>query len=173
MQYRFSMKKIWLFISLLTCSVLLTWCFNQENPEVIDDCIIPEDCVVDEPIEEDLLNKYLTAFWTEPFWNIEISWWIAEFSSPMYDTNVTVPVNIRQEWENYYFSWEELEWEFVKKDCLDWGKWDLHYYTVWVAKFRDYYYEWCWDDELWIKLSDEDVPEDWYRSQQNYSDKEF
>ena len=167
------MKKIWLFISLLTCSILLTGCFDKEDSEVVDDCIFPEDCTVNEPIEEDFSNKYLTAFWTEPFRDIEISWWIAKFSSPMYETDITVPVKIWKEWENYYFSWEELEGEFIKKDCLDWWKWDLHYYTVWVAKIRDYYYEWCGDDEEWIKLSDEEVPEDWYQSQQYNENQEI
>ena len=164
------MKKIWLSLCLLIISILLTWCYDNENVEVIDDCIFPEDCAMDEPIDEtineNLSDKYLTAFWTEPYWDIEISWWIAKFSSPMYDeADTIVPVNVRQEWENYYFSWEELEGEFIKKDCLDWWKWDLHYYTVWVAKIRDYYYEWCWDDEQWVKLSDEDVPEDYYQYQ--------
>lgn len=159
------MKKIWLFLSLLSCSILLTGCFDKVENEVIDDCIFPEDCTVDEPNDEDLSNKYLTAFWTEPFWDIEISGWIAHFSSPMYETDVTVPVTIWQEWENYYFSWEELEGEFVLKDCIDWWKWDMHYYTVWVSKFREYYYEWCWDGEEWIKMSDEDVPTDYYQYQ--------
>ena len=164
------MKKFWLFLSLLSCSILLTGCFENNNPEVIDDCIFPEDCAVDEPKAEDLSNKYLTAFWTEPFWSVEISWWIAKFSSPMYETDVEVPVNIRQEWENYYFSWEELEGEFIKKDCIDWWKWDMHYYTVWVAKIRDYYYEWCGDWIEWIKMSDEDVPEDYYQYQPDEED---
>ena len=87
---------------------MLTGCFDKNNSEVIDDCIFPEDCTVNEPIEEDFSNKYLTAFWTEPFWDIEISLWIAKFSSPMYETDITVPVKIWKEWENYYFSWEEL-----------------------------------------------------------------
>ena len=113
----------------------------------------------------DLQNTYLTAYGTEPFWDIEISWWIAHFASLMYDTDVTVPVTIRQEWENYYFTWEELEWEFILKDCIDGWKWDMHYYTVWVSKFREYYYEWCGDGEDWIKMSDEDVPEDFYQYQ--------
>ena len=167
------MKKIWLFISLLTCSILLTGCFDKESPEIVDDCVISADCTTENPSLEDPSNKYFTAFWTEPFRDIEISWWIAKLSSPMYDTNVEVPVNIWQEWENYYFSWEELEGEFIKKDCLDWWKWDLHNYTVWVAKFREYYYEWCWDDEEWIKMSDEDVPEDWYQSQQYNENQEI
>ena len=162
------MKKIWpLFIPLFILGILrFTWCFDKKNPEVIDDCITPEDCALNEPIANDLSNKYLTAFWTEPFWSIEISWWIAKFSSLMYETDIEVPVNIWKEWENYYFSWEELEGEFTKKDCIDWWKWDLHYYTVWIAKFREYYYEWCGDDEKWIKLSDEEIPEQ-YRETDN------
>lgn len=158
------MKKIWLFLSLLSCSILLTGCFDKVENEVIDDCIFPEDCAVNEPTE-DLSNKYLTAFWTEPFWGIEISWWIAKLSSPMFDTEYEEPVTIWQEWENYYFSWEELEGEFILKDCIDWWKWDMHYYTVWVSKFREYYYEWCGDGEDWIKMSDEDVPADYYQYQ--------
>jgi len=128
---------------------------------VIDDCIIPEDCT--EIL--DLQQTYLVWYWMEPFWDIEISWWIATFSSPMYDTDVVEPITIRQEWENYYFSGEDLEWEFILKDCIDGWKWDMHYYTVWVAKIRDYYYEWCGDGIEWIKMSDEDVPEDYYQYQ--------
>jgi hypothetical protein len=41
---------------------LLTGCLENNNNEVIDDCIIPEDCAENETIEEDLSNKYLTAF---------------------------------------------------------------------------------------------------------------
>jgi len=162
-----NMKKIWLIsIPLITLWTLwLTWCFDKKNPEVTDGCIIPGDCTVDEPIVEDLTNKYLTAFWTEPFWSIEISWWIAKLSSPMFETEYEEPITIREEWENYYFSWEELEGEFILKDCIDWWKWDIHYYTVWVSKFKEYAYEWCWDDEEWIKMSDEDVPEGYYQNQ--------
>ena len=154
------MKKIRLFLSLLTCSILLTGCFDNNNPEVIDDCIIPEDCAIDESIDEDLSNKYFTAFWTEPFWGIEISWWIAKLSSPMFDTEYEEPVTITKEWKNYYFKWEELEGEFILKECIDWWKWDMHYYTVWVSKFREYYYEWCWDGEEWIKMSDEEYEDE-------------
>ena len=159
------MKKIWLIISvpLITLGILwLTWCFDKKNPEVIDDCIFPEDCTVDEPKAEDLSNKYLTAFWTEPFWNIEISWWIAKLSSPMFETEYEEPVSITQEWENFYIKWEELEGEFIKKNCIDDWKWDLHNYTVTVSKFREYAYEWCWDDEEWIKMTDEEYEKTLY-----------
>lgn len=157
------MKKLLLLIPWFL-TLFLAWCFNNNNPEVIDDCIIPEDCA-DNTVIDDLQNTYLTAYGTEPFWDIEISWWIATFSSPMYETDVVEPITIRQEWDNYYFSGEDLEWEFILKDCIDWWKWDMHYYTVWVAKIRDYYYEWCGDWIEWIKMSDEDVPEDYYQYQ--------
>ena len=159
------MKKIWFFISLLTCSILLTGCFNKANPEVIDDCLISADCTTENPSLEDPSNKYLTAFWTEPYWSIEISWWIARLSSPMFETEYEETVTITKEWENYYFKWEELEGEFIKKDCIDWWKGAMHYYTVWVSKFREYAYEWCWNDEEWIKMSDEEVPVDYYQYQ--------
>ncbi len=139
------MKRFILLLSLLICSILAIGCFNKVE--------VTPDNIPDEITTE---RKYFSAIWTEPYRDLQISDWIAKFSSPMYDTNVEVPVNIRKEWENYYFSWEELEGEFIKKDCIDWWKWDLHYYTVWVAKFREYYYEWCGDDEKWIKISDED-----------------
>ena len=161
------MKKL-LFLIPWFLTLFLAWCFNN-NVEVIDDCIFPEDCT-DNTTIDNLQNTYLTAYGTEPFWDIEISWWIATFSSPMYETDVVEPITIRQEWENYYFSWEDLEWEFILKDCIDGWKWDMHYYTVWVAKIRDYYYEWCWDWIEWIKMSDEDVPEDYYQYQPDEED---
>lgn len=154
------MKKLLLLIPWFL-ALFLAWCFNQ-NVEVIDDCIFPEDCT-DNKATDDLQDTYLTAYGTEPFRDIEISWWIAKLSSPMFETEYEESVIIRNEWENYYFSWEELEWEFILKDCIDGWKWDMHYYTVWVAKIRDYYYEWCGDWIEWIKMSDEDVSEDWYQ----------
>ncbi len=165
------MKKIWpLFIPIFILGILwLSWCFDKKNPEVIDDCITPEECAVNESIADDLSNKYLTAFWTEPFWNIEISWWMAKLSSPMFETEYEEPVTITKEWENFYIKWGELEGEFIKKDCIDWWKWDIHYYTVWISKFREYYYEWCWDDEKWIKMSDEEREEDFSNFMSEFS----
>ena len=170
------MKKIRIFstsflVPFLTLGILrLAWCFDKKNPEVIDDCLISADCT-DNTTIDDLQNTYLTAYGTEPFWDIEISWWIATFSSPMYETEVVEPITIRQEWGNYFFSWEELEWEFILKDCIDGWKWDMHYYTVWVAKIRDYYYEWCGDWIEWIKMSDEDVPEGYYQYEEVFDEE--
>ena len=130
------MKKFLSLSLLFATAWLLAWCHdNIENTNNAD---------------------YFSAFWTEPYRDLEISGWIAKLSSPMYDTNYETSVNIRKDWENYYFTWEELEWEFIKNDCIDWWKWDLHYYTVWVAKFREYSYEWCWDINGEIKMTDEE-----------------
>lgn len=145
------MKKIWILWLLLISASLLTWC--HENIEVIDDSIFPEDCTENSSIET--IYDYFSAFGTEPYRDFEISGWIAKLISVMYDTNYETAVNIWKEWENFYFTWEELEWEFIKKDCIDWWKWDLHYYTVWVAKFREYSYEWCGDINGKIKMTNE------------------
>ena len=56
----------------------------------------------------------------------------------MFETEYEEPVTIIQEWENFYIKWEELEGEFIKKDCIDDWKGDLHNYTVSVSKFREY-----------------------------------
>ncbi len=165
------MKKIWIFISLITCSILLTGCLEKVKNEIIDDCVIPDDCV--EPMNEDLSTKYFTAFWTEPYWDIEIVDWIAKLSSPMFETEYEEPVVITQEWEIFYIKWEELEGEFIKKDCIDWWKGDVHYYTVSVSKFREYYYEWCWDDEEWIKISDEEYEKIGEWNQRNFEEYEW
>lgn len=45
------MKKFGLLITLLFGCFLFAWCnFLNQEPEVIDDCIIPEDCAAEEPV---------------------------------------------------------------------------------------------------------------------------
>lgn len=146
-------KKVWLIWFMISMTFLLAWC--HQEIEVIDDCIISEKCTDISTNESSEIPEYFSAFWTEPYRDLEISGGIAKLTSQMYDTNYAEPINIRKEWENFYFTWEELDWHFILKDCVDWGKWDLHYYTVEVAKFRDYVYEWCWDNGE-IKMSDEE-----------------
>ena len=47
----------------ITEELLLKYLSDMQNNEIIDDCIIPEDCSEKEPIDaEDFSNKYLTAF---------------------------------------------------------------------------------------------------------------
>lgn len=148
------MKKIFGLYTLLLAFCLFSWCFVSVDEGAQNEV---KEMTWETVSVDDFKAKYFTAFWTEPYWDFEISWWIAHLNSPMFETDYSEPVNIWKDGENYYFSWEELDWEFIKKDCIDWWKWDLHYYTVWVGKFREYAYEGCWDDEEGIKMSDEEL----------------
>jgi len=148
------MKKIFGLYTLLLAFCLFSWCFVSVDEGAQNEV---KEMTWKTVSVDDFKAKYFTAFWTEPYWDFEISWWIAHLNSPMFETDYSEPVNIWKDGENYYFSWEELDWEFIKKDCIDWWKWDLHYYTVWVGKFREYAYEGCWDDEKGIKMSDEEL----------------
>ena len=49
------MKKFWLLVSLVTCGVLLAWCFEkvEQNPEIIDDCNIDGSCSIVRHVEDD------------------------------------------------------------------------------------------------------------------------
>ena len=57
------MKKLWFLVSLVTCGILLTWCFEkvEEIPEIIDDCVTvdwEDSCAVDidEPVVEEQID---------------------------------------------------------------------------------------------------------------------
>ena len=150
------MKKLWLFLSLLTCSILFTGCFNNQEPEIIDDCIIPGDCANEEPTEEpaedvnDIMNdeKLLSLYpgIQENDWNI-ILW----------DTLQTNYVN----WTNtvYYdpyrwFAfklWAEFDWWLIREIDTDENgiphseiilliKWDENEENrTWINGFREVY----------------------------------
>ena len=95
------MKKLWLFLSLLTCSILFTGCFNNQEPEIIDDCIIPGDCANEEPNEE-FISYYDN-------WAIREKWayidWKKEWIWTTYD----------EEW-NVIEMKEYKDWELVEGD---------------------------------------------------------
>lgn len=64
------MKKFWLLTTLLFGSFLFAGCnFINQQPEVIDDCIIPEDCAADEPIVDDVENGKSLILVFSPTWN--------------------------------------------------------------------------------------------------------
>lgn len=54
------MRKLWLFVSLLFCGLLLTWCFEREL-HLEQECVLWETC----GIEETYTWKYLALY---PFW---------------------------------------------------------------------------------------------------------
>lgn len=104
------MKKLWLFVSLLICSILFTGCFNNQEPEIIDDCIIPGDCANEEPNEEFISyydNWAIREKWTyvsgkkEWVWTTYDEWW-----------NI---INI-EEYKNWELVEEELESNILSID---------------------------------------------------------
>ena len=104
------MKKIWLLTTLLFSSFLLTGCNNTiEEPEVIDDCLIEEDCisevdntVIEEPEintnEEEWKSRILVF---SPTWNTKR---MAEYISELTDIEMTeiLPTELYTE--------EDLNW---------------------------------------------------------------
>lgn len=96
------MKKLWLFLSLLICSILFTGCTpTNPEPEIIDDCVIPEDCAVEEPTEE------FVSYYDN--WAIREKWayidWKKEWIWTTYD----------EEW-NVIEMKEYKDWELVEGD---------------------------------------------------------
>jgi hypothetical protein len=47
-----------------------------------------------------------------------------------YENRIEIPITLKVDGDVYYFFWNQIEWTFEEKDCIDWGKWDTHYYTV-------------------------------------------
>lgn len=135
------MKKMFLSLLFLIWAVLFTGCFTN--------------------IWNQTDQIYLSAFWTEPFWNIEISGNVAKFFEMNmldYENRIQIPVSIVLKWENYEFSWEKIYWIFEKKDCIDWWKWDTHDYTVSITYEWNMLLFWCWDDYQ-RNLEDSDLQE--------------
>lgn len=150
------MKRGGLF-SLLFCCVILSWCLDEWvviNNEADN---FTGDVEVIDSLEE--ANKQnLTAFWVEPFWDLDISWnQMSFFEMEMqdYENRITVPV-VLEAWETgvFMFEAEWITWEFREEDCLDWGKWDIHYYTVEVSYWEKQLLG-CWDDERGVKYSED------------------
>ena len=83
-----------------------------------------------------LEHNTFSAFWVEPFWDLDLSWnevTFFEMSMEDYENKISIPVTVKVDGWNYYFQWSNIEWSFVENDCLDWWKGDTHYYTVNVS----------------------------------------
>ena len=153
------MKKI--IITMLGFIVLtLTWCWNNSNLSNLDNILNQNN----NEIENETSEKYLTAFWTEPYWDINISWNMATFfemNMEDYENRIEIPITLKVDGDVYYFFWNQIEWTFEEKDCIDWGKWDTHYYTVIMTYDNDMVFKGCWDDERGVKYSEDEIEENW------------
>ena len=101
------MKKFWFLTTLLVGCLFLTGCnfhfsFNNK-PEVIDDCIIPEDCINEEPIE-DFVSYYDN-------WAIRETWtyinWMKQWTRITYDEEWNI-IDIEE-----YQDWELINYEHI------------------------------------------------------------
>lgn len=99
------------------------------------------------------------AEWMEPFWNAYFVWDYVNIFTPDGLEEHYIDV-LKSDWDNYNFKWYDFEWKLEKSECVDWGKWDIHEYTISfdVNKFSYWddgvrhedgtaHYEWCADKE--------------------------
>lgn len=147
------MKKLLLFS---LCCFFLSWCLWHE-----------EDINLEQNNSDDtwlvLEHNTFSAFWVEPFWDLDLSWnevTFFEMSMEDYENKISIPVTVKVDGWNYYFQWSDIEWSFVENDCLDWWKGDTHYYTVNVS-YDGMNFEGCWDDERGVKYSEDEMYEDY------------
>ena len=92
----------------------------------------------------DIQSYYLVANGEDPFRNITITWDILNFSSP--EDEESYEIIIKNEGNDFYFSWENLNWSFLRQDCIDSWVGEVHPYQVKMSV--DYEteiveYNWC------------------------------
>ena len=107
------MKKLWFLVSLVTCGILLTWCFKkvEQNPEIIDDCVTvdwEDSCAVDidEPVDEEPTYEilewtwYVTCLWWCENWSDEeyVEWYYYRYTNPKLWLRITTP-----SWQLWYY----------------------------------------------------------------------
>ena len=113
------MKKFWLFFSLLTCIILLTWCNNKEGSSTI--------------WNENTLSK-----------NVDENWWFYLTESECYDDNWKLNDNpeLDDAWNiiNCYNSRGNLEWKQIIH-YYDWPIWLEQNFKNWKHDwvFIEYY----------------------------------
>ena len=107
------MKKIWFLSLLLASSLLFVWCDFNAEPEVIDDCIIPEECWDENGVEE------FTAYYDN--WNIKMRWnyvnWMKEWVWTEYDEGWNV-INLEEYHEWVLVEDEEETYDFANDENL-------------------------------------------------------
>ena len=90
------------------------------------------------------LTAYFDADGEEPFWSMSIRWtnimWIEPENTEDYYIS-TMKIN----WDNIHFDWYDIQWDIIKEDCVDGGKWDTHDYKINITREWDMAYMWCAD----------------------------
>ena len=170
------MRNFWFLTLLVASSLLFVWCNPTSDPEVIDDCIIPEECS-DGNTEQEFIAYYDN-------WNIRIKWnyinWMKEWVWTEYDEGWNV-INLEEyhEWEliedgeesyNYLtdenlftiypeirdnFSWSVILWDVLQSNYLSWSP--IIYYDPYQGIALK-----LWEEFDWWLIREIDSDEDWY-----------
>lgn len=86
-------------------------------------------------IEEDEHEHHeeiiLSAFWTEPFWHLEVKDGKLHYETPE-NKREAIDIQIDKTEENLTINWTTAKVIFIKKECIDDSKWDTHTYRVQV-----------------------------------------
>ncbi len=120
------MKKLWFLVSLVTCGILLTWCFEkvEQNPEIIDDCVTvdwEDKCSIDieEPVveEPEIIEPEVKKANSE----IDNTWW--DWTNTSESNNYyTHRAKIVRTWNIYDYKNEEYGFQLTLpeswNDCM-------------------------------------------------------
>lgn len=121
-------------------------------------------------------KSIFNAFWTEPFWTIDIEWDNLYYGGQEINENNKIDysliarenmrVKFSKENSILKFSWKQIVWKILEKECEDDAKWDTHKYTIeFIKNWWDY--KWCGDWDIWrldkfIEVIDEELPPIWW-----------
>ena len=87
---------------------------------------------------------YFDAEGMEPFWSMSIRWTEITRSDPEKVEDYYIS-RLTKDGDNIHFEWYDIEWDIVKEDCIDGGKWDTHEYKITGIIEWDIGYMWCAD----------------------------
>ena len=172
------MKKLWLILSLLICSILFTGCFNNQEPEIIDDCIIPGDCANEEPNEEFVSyydNWAIREKWTyingmkEWVWTTYDEWWniinIEEYKDweLVEDDEVDDIMNDEKLLSLYPWiqenDWNVIIWDTLQTNYVNWTN------NIYYDPYRGIAFK-LWAEFDWGLIREIDTDETWYPVQE-------
>lgn len=90
------------------------------------------------------LTAYFDAAGEEPFWSMSIRWTNIMRIEPENTEDYYIST-MKINWDNIHFDWFDIQWDIIKEDCVDGGKWDTHDYKINITREWDMSYMWCAD----------------------------
>ena len=87
---------------------------------------------------------YYNAEGMEPFWSMSIRWSQVTRFNPENVKDYYL-YTLEKDGDNIHFNWYDIDWDIIKEDCIDGGKWDTHDYKITVYLEWDMGFMWCAD----------------------------